>query len=59
MDPVSHGILNVTGRLCKSRGMLDLNLAIAHHVMIFGVFATLLAELIVLRDLARGYGEFG
>lgn len=50
--------------------MLDLLLAIAHHVLIFGVFATLFAEFLLLRDLNsreavariaaidRGYGIF-
>jgi putative membrane protein len=33
--------------------MLDFILAVAHHVLIFGVFATLVAELVLLRGLVN------
>jgi uncharacterized membrane protein len=40
--------------------MFDLSLAIAHHLLIFGIFGIFCAEFwaIFAAAMARGYGEF-
>jgi len=45
--------------------MLDLVLAVAHHLLVFGLFGVLLAEFLLVRPgldaaaMARGFGEIG